>query len=210
MTWLKQNTAVTIKFGPFVDDTDGKTAETALTISQGDIKLSKNGGTLTQTNNAAGATHDALGYYGVPLDTTDTNTLGTLRVVVSESGALPVWQDFMIVPANVYDSLVGGTDNLDVSLVAGQLTVKKNVALANFTFPMYDATGELESGLTVTVSIRKDAGSFAASANSASELGTTGWYTIDLTQAEMNANVIAFSATATGAVPSTYTILTQA
>jgi hypothetical protein len=112
---LKQSTAATIKFGPMVDDTDGKTAETALTISQADIRLSKNGGDFAQTNNSAGATHDENGYYDVPLNTTDTGTLGRLRVAVSESGALPVWQDFLIVTANVYDSLVGGSDKLDVN-----------------------------------------------------------------------------------------------
>ena len=115
MNILKQSTAATIKLGAFVDDTDGKTAETALTISQADIRLSKNGGDFAQTNNATGATHDESGYYDVPLNTTDTNTLGRLRVAVSESGALPVWQDFLVVTANVYDSLVGGSDKLDVN-----------------------------------------------------------------------------------------------
>jgi len=114
--WLKVSTAVTIKFGPFLDSTDGVTAETGLTISQADIRLSKNGGNIAQSNNVAGATHDELGYYDVPLDTTDTNTLGTLRVAVSESGALPVWQDFMVVPANVWDSLFS-TDKLQVDTV---------------------------------------------------------------------------------------------
>ncbi len=112
---LKQSTAATIKLGPFVDDADGKTAETGLTISQADIRLSKNGGDIAQSHNAAGATHDELGYYDVPLDTTDTDTLGRLRVAVSESGALPVWQDFMVVPANVFDSLVSGSDLLDAN-----------------------------------------------------------------------------------------------
>lgn len=105
--WLKQSTAVTVKFGPFVDESDGFTPETSLTIAQADIRLSKNGGDIAQTNNSAGATHDELGYYDIPLDTTDTNTLGNLRVLVSESGALPVWQDFMVLPANVWDSLFG-------------------------------------------------------------------------------------------------------
>ena len=116
--WLKLSTAATVKFGPFVDDTDGKTAETALTISQADIRLSKNGGAFAQTNNDAGATHDENGYYGVPLDTTDTGTLGRLRVAVNESGALPVWQDFMVLSAMVYDSLVLGTDSLEVDTLA--------------------------------------------------------------------------------------------
>ena len=117
MNLLKQSTAATIKLGPFVDDTDGKTAETALTIGQADIRLSKNGGDIAQTNNATGATHDELGYYDIPLDTTDTGTLGRLRVLVSKAGALPVWQDFLIVTANVYDTLCS-TDTFDVNVTA--------------------------------------------------------------------------------------------
>jgi hypothetical protein len=113
--WLKQSAAVTVKMGPFVDSTDGNTQEIALTISQADIRLSKNGGLYAQTNNVAGATHDEKGNYGVPLDTTDTNTLGTLRVHIHETGALAVWQDFMVVPANVWDSLFGA-DALQVDV----------------------------------------------------------------------------------------------
>jgi hypothetical protein len=105
--WLKQSTAFTWKAGPFLDSTDGTTAETGLTISQADIRLSKNGGDYAQTNNVAGATHDENGYYDVPLDTTDTATLGKLRVAINETGALPVWETFMVVPANVWDSLFG-------------------------------------------------------------------------------------------------------
>ncbi len=116
MSILKQSTAATIKLGPFVDDTDGKTAETGLTISQADIRLSKNGGDIAQSHDATGATHDELGYYNVPLDATDTDTLGRLRVAVSKAGALPVWQDFIVVTANVYDSLFS-TDKLDCAVV---------------------------------------------------------------------------------------------
>ena len=115
MNILKQSTAATIKLGPFIDDGDGKSAETGLTISQADIRLSKNGGDFAQTNNAAGATHDEFGYYDIPLDTTDTGTLGRLRVAISESGALPVWQDFLVVTANVYDTLCS-TDTFDVNV----------------------------------------------------------------------------------------------
>ena len=117
--WIKQSTASTIKLGPFLDDTDGKTPETGLTISQADIRLSKNGGNFAQSNNTAGATHNENGYYSVPLDTTDTNTLGTYRVAVSKSGALPVWQDYMVVPANVWDSMFGAsTLNVNVSTMS--------------------------------------------------------------------------------------------
>lgn len=113
--WLKQSTAQTIVLGPFVDSTDGVTAETALTISQADIRLSKNGAAFAQTSNIAGATHMENGHYSVPLDATDTNTLGRLKVAVNETGALPVWQEFHVVPANVWDSMFGA-DSLQVDV----------------------------------------------------------------------------------------------
>jgi hypothetical protein len=115
--WLRQSTARTVLMGPLVDDTDGKTAETALSIAQADIRLSKNGGDVAQSNNSAGATHDENGFYDIPLDTTDTGTLGTLRVFIFKSGALPVWQDFMVVPVKVYDSLIAGSDNLEADAI---------------------------------------------------------------------------------------------
>ncbi len=111
--FLKQSTAVDVVIGPFVDDTDGKTAETALTISQADCQLTKNAGAMAQKNNATAASHLGGGHYKVPFSTTDTNTLGLLRLYVNESGALPVWLDMMVMPANVWDSLFGA-DRLQV------------------------------------------------------------------------------------------------
>lgn len=111
-----------ISFGPFLDKTDGVTEETglvsALDHASTGIKLSKNGGALTIRHATVTATtYDAYGMYRVTLDTTDTNSLGTLRVAFNEAATcLPVWQDFMVLPANIYDSLVGGSDLLDVSV----------------------------------------------------------------------------------------------
>lgn len=113
--WLRQSTAITAKIGPFIDDTDGKTAETGLTIAQADVRLSKNGGNIAQKNDATSCTHDELGIYGCPLNTTDTNTLGRLQLWVHESGALPAWHEFMVVPANVWDSMFG-SDMLKVDV----------------------------------------------------------------------------------------------
>lgn len=112
--WLKQSTAISVKIGPFIDDGDGKTAEAALTLTQADIRLSKNGANIAQKNEANDATTDELGYYDCPLDATDTGTLGVLQLFVHESGALPVFHEYMIVPANVWDSFFGA-DKLDVN-----------------------------------------------------------------------------------------------
>lgn len=105
--WLKQSTAVTVKIGPFLDSANGDTEETGLTISQADVRLSKNGGNMAQKNESTSCTHDELGVYDCPLDTTDTGTLGRLQLYVHESGGLSVWHNYMVVPANVWDSLFG-------------------------------------------------------------------------------------------------------
>ena len=121
MRFLKQSTSVDLPVGPFLDDTDGKTAETALTITQPDIRLKKNGAAWAQKNAAQTLSHEENGYYEVTLDTTDTDTLGQLRLNISESGALPVWEDFMVMPSGVWDTLFGAS-NLSVSVAAGGIT----------------------------------------------------------------------------------------
>lgn len=123
MRFLRQSTAATVKLGPFLDSTDGATAETGLTITQADIRISKAGGAFAPTSSATGATHDENGYYGVPLDATDTNTVGRLRVTVAESGALPVWEDFSVLSAGVYDWLFGTVAPLTPTVAGRTLDV---------------------------------------------------------------------------------------
>lgn len=101
----KQSTTIDIALGPFLDEDDGKTAETSLTISQADVRLSKNGAAFAQRSASGNLSHMENGYYALPLSTTDTNTVGTLRVHVHESGALPVWVDIQIVEEAIYDAL---------------------------------------------------------------------------------------------------------
>jgi hypothetical protein len=116
MLYMRQSTAATVNIGAFVDDTDGKTAETALTLSQADIRLSKNGAAFAQKTESSSATHQENGWYSCALDTTDTGTVGRLTLAVNESGALPVWHQFMVLPSMVYDSLVAGSDFLQVDI----------------------------------------------------------------------------------------------
>ena len=151
MHWLKQSTAATVKIGPFLDSTDGVTAETGLTISQADVRLSKNGANIAQKNEASACTHDELGYYDCDLDATDTGTLGRLLLAVAESGALPVWHEFMVLPANTFDSLVSGSDYLqtDAIQVEGSDATDQINAACDTAFTDYDppTKAELDSGL---------------------------------------------------------------
>lgn len=106
---LRQSTAVDILIGPFVDEDDGKTLEESLTISQGDVMLSKNGQALAQKNDNTACAFDDFGCYNCELDATDTNTVGELTVVVFEDGALPFRRDYMVVEEAVYDALFAGS-----------------------------------------------------------------------------------------------------
>jgi hypothetical protein len=109
---LKLSTASqVVHIGPFVDEVDGTTAETGLSIANTDIKLLKHGQTSSVNKNSGGATHVVNGVYHATLDGTDTNTLGRLRVSVKVAGAGPVWEDFLVLPADVYDAIVNGTGN---------------------------------------------------------------------------------------------------
>ena len=103
MLYLKQSTASQIVLlGPFVDDTDGATAETGLTIANTDIRVSKNGGNLADKN-SGGGTHDEAGWYAATFDATDTDTVGRLQVHVKVSGALMVHREFQVVEEDTYE-----------------------------------------------------------------------------------------------------------
>jgi hypothetical protein len=105
---LRQSTASQeVLLGPFLDDTDGKTAETALSISNTDIKIWKTGGTTEASKNSGGATHIAAGRYYAVLDATDTDTIGPLEINVHVSGALPVKKICEVLDDAVYDVKFG-------------------------------------------------------------------------------------------------------
>jgi len=137
--FLRQGTSATVPIGPFLDDSDGKTIEDGLTISQADVRLKKNGGDAAQKNDSNACVHDELGVYNCQLDTTDTGTVGRLSLFVHESGALPVWHHFQIIPQAVYDSLVAGTDYLQVDALqvegsdaTDQINAACDAALADY------------------------------------------------------------------------------
>src|SRR3990167_5705567 len=115
MQILKQSTAIEVKIGPFVDATDGVTAESGLTITSAEVLLAKNAGDWTAKTEATSLVHESNGWYRCLLDTTDTGTLGMMGLQVAEAGAVPVWDWFWIVTANIYDTLFS-TDVFDTSV----------------------------------------------------------------------------------------------
>lgn len=129
MSFLKQSTAFTFRAGAFLDDTDAS-AETTLTIAQADIQISKAGGAFAQTSaSSPTTTHDSDGFYQCPLTATDTDTVGLLTVQISMTGVLPFYKDFFVLPANVYDSFVGGDLlQVDVEQIDGSADAAERLA----------------------------------------------------------------------------------
>src|SRR5262245_20067429 len=127
--WLKQSTAVTLTIGPFVSSSDGFTAQTALSLVQSSIRLSKNGAAYAQKGDTTAPAHQENGNYSCVLNTTDTGTLGVLRLHVNFTGALPVWLDMMVVPANIWDSFFGAsTQNANVTAIAANAITASAIA----------------------------------------------------------------------------------
>ena len=116
--FLKQSTAYTFRMGPFLDDTDGKTAETGLTIEDSHIRVSKAGANFIDKNETTNAAHDEAGFYVVILDTTDTNTVGELQIAIHMSGALPVFKTFQVVEEDIYAAIFAGSATLAASVAS--------------------------------------------------------------------------------------------
>jgi len=118
MNILKQSTVISVKLGPFLDDTNGTSAETGLTIPQSAVRLTKNGGDFAQKNSGTSAAHDEFGWYDVPLNGTDTNTVGRLGIAIHGTGALPVWKDFQVVEEDTYEFLFASGATVDADVAA--------------------------------------------------------------------------------------------
>jgi hypothetical protein len=125
---LPTNAATILAVGPFVDNADGVTPETAMTVTNITCELyteSDAGSAPTRTaitlaasgsdNDMVHITDDVAGYYSVELTAAQLNFLGRATLVFTDADVcLPVFVELRVVPAAVYNSLVAGTDNLQV------------------------------------------------------------------------------------------------
>lgn len=131
--YLRQSTSVDVPVGPFLDSTDGNTAETGLTLTQPDIRLKKNAAAWAQKNAAQTLSHEEAGYYEVTLDATDTGTLGMLTLAVHESGALPVRHDYLVISGAAYDLMFGALPQGVIAYGTAQAGASGSIQLAAAT-----------------------------------------------------------------------------
>ena len=107
---LKISTATTVTIGPVLD-ADGAAVTTAVVTN---LSLSKNGSSAALTTETL--THVANGYYTLALTSGNTNTLGNLEVFVNNTAMSMTVFRYNIIAAQVYDSIVSGSDLLQVDV----------------------------------------------------------------------------------------------
>lgn len=115
MQILKADTETKVRMGPFVDVGDGFVPETGVTLAGGgdnadEAELLKAAGAATVdiSGNTWAAIANCDGWYDLTLTAGNLDTEGVLTVVVqNDSVHLPVHKEFMVVNANVFDSLYG-------------------------------------------------------------------------------------------------------
>jgi hypothetical protein len=129
MRYLRQNTTTIVTVGPFLDKTDGVVIEDALTASNEKITFIvdlNDGSAPTKvidmaTGAASGGDNDIVdlgtsGMYSMELTQANTNYLGRAFLSITDAANhCPVFHEFTILPAQVYDSLILGTDLLDIN-----------------------------------------------------------------------------------------------
>jgi hypothetical protein len=126
--FLRKNTAVRITVGPFLDVTDGITPETNLTVTGCHLTMTLDDDDGTAANliidadlTASGGdndmvhiTNDDAGLYDLELTAAQTNYSGRVTLCIVDTDVhLPVFHRYMILNAQVYDSLFG-SDLLEV------------------------------------------------------------------------------------------------
>ena len=132
MRYLRTNTATIVTVGPFFDKTDGVTLETGLTITNEKISfvVDLNDGSaptlvLDNVTGATSGTSNDLNYIAncdaalmqLELAAANVNYLGRAFLTITDAANhCPVFHEFTILPAMVYDSLIAGTDVLQADM----------------------------------------------------------------------------------------------
>lgn len=146
MSELRQSTTVTLQIGPFVDASDGVTPESGLAGTM-TVYISKAGAAFAARNSATAIAYDRDGFYRVELNTTDTNTPGSLEIEVAASAThVPVFKSCMVLLAAFWDAKYAGTGNgvrADVQAIAADVVNASALAA--------DAASEIATAVAAAV-----------------------------------------------------------
>lgn len=159
---LIQSTAVSVRVGPFV--TSDGTPNAGLTITAASIWVCKNEAAFALKNESTALTAESLatGWYGCPLDGTDTGNPGNLILYCNYSGVLPVWHNYVVVNAKqsaIYTQLAAQAASLaltaydpptDAEVLAVVREHSASLALTAFDPVTKTQAGALAASLALT------------------------------------------------------------
>lgn len=161
MRYLKQNTDQYVTIGALIDKSDGFTTKDNATVTNLNyvLSISTHSGASTHVSGTLSATASndwgcaAIGHggmYDVKIPDSDINFVGSCTLCIYYATSyLPVWHEFMVVPANVWDSLMG-TDLLDVSVTQLGGVAQSLTDLKDFADTGYDPSTHKVQGVVLT------------------------------------------------------------
>lgn len=113
----------------FFDKTDGVTPETALTVTSCKLTFVVDDANvptlvLDTAPTASGGANDMVhiagddaGFYDLELAAENVNYLGRAMLAITDAAThCPIFHEFMIIPAMIYDSIILGTDRFDTNV----------------------------------------------------------------------------------------------
>lgn len=198
------------------DQSNTKLLRANPTLAAGDFQISKDGGAFANLTTLPSVAPAAGRAVMIDLSATEMTADNIVVQCVDAVGA--EWCDLMVnlqtaarqIDDLAYPATSGRSLSVDASGAVSIISnLKKNQALANFTFMMTDSTNHNPaSGKVVTVTRRIDTGAHSVGNLSAvSEIGN-GEYRVDFAAADMNGNVVVLRCTATGCDDLEVTIIT--
>ena len=150
LMFAKLSTAITVPIGPVLDSTGAEYTSAVV----GDFKIAKNNGSAAALNGSATLTHKATGHYELALTSSDISAVGQATVQLNKTTYVCPQLVLIVLPAVVYDSLIGGSDQLPVDIQ----TIK-------------DQTVTCAAGVTVLASVGTAATSTAQTGDCFTRLG---------------------------------------
>lgn len=184
MQYLRKNTATRVTVGPFFDKTDGVTPETSLTVTNCKLTfIVDDGGVPTlilDTNPTASGgdndmvhiTGDDAGYYDLELTAANVNYLGRAKLALTDAANhCPVFHEFMIIPEEIYDAMILGTDLLQVDLTQIGGDAQSATDLKDFADSGYDPTTNKVQGVVLTDTVTTYTGNTPQTGDAFARLG---------------------------------------
>lgn len=179
---------------------------------------------LSALPNAASASAGGLPTVGTGASQIDVDSSGRVNIgkwlgtiVTAATAGIPDVNAKNVANAAV-NNLISGRVDTSVGAIAAGVTVtlanvqgvKKNTALANFKFVMFDSSGNPKTGIATVNCYRTiDGGTEAATATATATEISAGMYRVNLAAADLNGDEIMFRAAGSGANDTFIKILTS-